>query len=122
MVFLLLFVMMSLRIISLNCNGLNMHAKRVKLFSFLRSNSFDICFIQETHAPDSFTTDVWDNMWGGKSIWSFGSSHSRGVGILFNPKLAISVKSKSIDMDGRLICTDVEINNLAYRLINSVCS
>ena len=117
MVFLLLFVMMSLRIISLNCNGLNMHAKRVKLFSFLRSNSFDICFIQETHAPDSFTTDVWGNMWGGKSIWSFGSSHSRGVGILFNPKLAISVKSKSIDMDGRLICTDVEINNLAYRLI-----
>ena len=90
MAFLLLFIMMSLRIISLNCNGLNMHAKRVKLFSFLMGNYFDICFLQETHAPDSFTTDVCGNMQRGQSIWSFASCHSRGVGIPFHPKLAIA--------------------------------
>ena len=61
-----LIIIMTLRIISSNCNGLNMYSKRALLFNYLINNSIDICCLQETHAADSFISDSWVKSWRGK--------------------------------------------------------
>ena len=102
-------IIMSLRIVSYNCNGLNLYCKRASLFNYLKNTSFDICCLQETHAEYSFATDDWNKLWGEKSIWTYGTKHSRGVGIIFNRNLNVDVTSKFVDIEGRLIAVDVKI-------------
>ena len=118
MAYYLIVIIMSLRIVSYNCNGLNLYSKRASLFNYLKNTSFDICCLQETHAENSFSTDDWNKLWGENSIWAYGTKHSRGVGIIFNRNLNVDVTSKFVDIEGRLIAVDVKINNIGFRLLN----
>ena len=74
------------KIISLNVRGLNCSRKRRQVFRWLHQQKSDIIFLQETYSSHD-TIGGWEAEWGGKIVSSHGSSHSRGVMILFNHDL-----------------------------------
>ena len=57
-------------------------------------------------------------LWKGKTIMSFGSNRSRGVGILFSSTLNFELESFNYDFEGRVICADITLVNTKLRLIN----
>ncbi len=110
--------MNSLSIATCNIRGLREEKKRQGVFSWLRKTNCDIIFLQETHghhAKDSFR---WGKEWSGQSIWSRGSSHSRGVSVLFNRNVKYDIRNKIVDPNGRYIVFDLFFGQQSYRFIN----
>ena len=46
---------------------------------------------------------------GGKTFYSHGSNHSKGVAILFNPKLDVHIKKIETDKNGRYLMLEAKI-------------
>ena len=81
--------MHKLSFVSLNVRGLNASRKRRAIFRQLHNRRASVIFLQETYSsPDQ--EKIWSNEWGSKIYFSHGSKHSKGVAILFNPKLHVS--------------------------------
>ncbi len=80
-----------LKIISLNVRGLIGNNKRWKVFLWLKQQKVDITLIQETHCTVA-KLSCFKLGWEVDSYYSTTSSaHSRGVGVLFNPKLNLKI-------------------------------
>ena len=90
------------KIILLNVRGLNGLRKRRQVFCWLHEQRSDIIFLEETYSSLD-TIGRWETEWGGKIVSSHGSSHSRGVMILFKPRLDISIE-KVASNDHRRDC------------------
>ena len=107
------------KIITLNVNGLRgidgTVPKRRKIFSWLRQNHADICFLQETHS-DIQTENIWSREWGGSSFWAHGETNARGVGILFRPGLNLDVWRVQRDSGGRFIVLGVTLSGTKVKL------
>ena len=88
----------SLRLLSLNVNGLRSADKRRTLFRLLHRDRWDVVLLQETHHTDEAEGQAWtqegpDGLrpnWSGPSFWCHGSTTSRGVAILLSPSADIS--------------------------------
>lgn len=102
-----------LKIVSMNVNGLNMDAKRRIIFDHLRKTKADIALLQETHAT-SAVEKIWGKEWGGASFFNNGTRSSRGVAILVNRNLSFNVCSINTDDHGRILCLDIEIDDITY--------
>ena len=102
---------------SLNVRGLNQSRKRRQLFRWLHNNKFDIVFLQETYSTKSIES-LWKSEWGGKIYFSHGTSHSRGVMTLFNPKLAALVGNIETDKNGRYLILQATIGDTVFQLCN----
>ena len=77
--------------------------KRRQLFRWLHvHNKFDIISLQETFSSRDVET-VWKADWGGDILYSHSINHSRGVMILFNPKLDKRVDHIKADKNGRYL-------------------
>ena len=76
----------SLRLLSLNVNGLRSASKRRSLFTLLRRDRWDVVLLQETHHTDEAEGQAWAEEgphgltanWSGPSFWSHGSAASKG--------------------------------------------
>lgn len=68
---------------SLNVRGLKELVKRKALFLFCKGQKSHCFFLQETHSSEA-DASFWLNQWGGKILFSHGSSRSGGVAICFN--------------------------------------
>ena len=90
------------KIISLNVRGLNGSRKRRQVFRWLYQQKSDIIFLQETYSSLD-AIGRWEAEWGGKIVSSHGSSHSRGVMILFKPRLDVNIEKITEDKYGRYI-------------------
>ena len=101
---------------SMNVRGLNQMRKRRQLFRWLHNNKFDN-FLQETFSSRDIET-VWKSEWGGDILYSHGTNHSRGVMILFNPKLVKHVDHVEADKYGRFLLLQVTIHNTSFYLCN----
>ena len=69
--------------------------------------------MQETYS----TTDIehiWRNEWGGKIIYSHGTSHSRGVMLLIRAGFAIQIDKIETDTVGRILTADAKIQDSAF--------
>ena len=102
---------------SLNVRGINQTRKRRQLFRWLHNNKFDIIFLQETYSTKNIET-VWKSEWGGKVYFNHGTNHSRGVMILFNPKLDVLVDNIETDNDGRYLLLQATIHDFSIQLCN----
>ena len=89
---------MDLIIATYNVAGLGNDIKRKTIWQFLRANKFDIIFLQETHSSPN-KLKLWEMEWGGKIIWSRGTTNSKGVAIAFKRNLEISVLNIFRDKD-----------------------
>ena len=93
--------------------------KRLKLFTFLKDKLFNngIFFLQETHSTQS-DEEKWQNEWGGKLVFSHGSSDSKGVCIGFTKNFDAKLEKISCDNNGRIIIIDLILDDEKYLLIN----
>ena len=101
-----------LNINSFNCRGLRDQKKRFDIFHWLKSSHYGITFLQETHCTAKHE-GKWENDWGGKIIFSNGSSQSRGVAILIPEPfgLDLTVVKETKDEDGRILLIECVIEN-----------
>ena len=102
---------------SLNARGLNQARKRRQLFRWLHNNKFDIVFLQETYSSKC-VENAWKSEWGGKIYFCHGTNHSRGVMIMFNPKLDALVDSVEVDKNGRYLLLQTTISDTTFQLCN----
>ena len=88
----------------------------VRLTDF-HQQQLDIIFLQETYSsPESIKR--WETEWGGKIVSSHGSSHSRGVMILFKPRLDVDFQKINADNSGRCILAETIIDGTKVVLVN----
>ena len=93
---------MSHKLLTLNVRGLNSSRKRRQVFRWLHLQCSDIIFLQETYSSTE-TIKRWETEQGGKVAASHGTTHSRGVMILFKPNLNAMIDKTSADKSGRYI-------------------
>ena len=75
-------ISMSLKLLSVNCQGLGDINKRRDVFDYLRKFNYNIYCLQDTH----FTVDTENairNLWGYDCYFSSYTSNARSVAILF---------------------------------------
>ena len=102
--------METLKIISMNCRGLQDVKKRKDVFKFLREKQFDIYCLQDTHFTEKDYTYV-RSQWGYECYISPGRTDSRGVAVLFNNKIEYKVHSVQTDNVGNFILLRINIDN-----------
>ena len=104
---------------SFNCNGLRDNKKRKSVFNWLKAKHSGIILLQETHSQDE-DEQKWELEWGGKIIFSHGTSQSRGVAVLLPQGLVekCKIKNTEIDENGRIILIDYDIESNNFTLIN----
>ena len=108
---------MELKFLSLNVRGLNKSTRRRQFFRWLHQQTSDVIFLQETYSSAQ-TVRLWEAEWGGKMLACHGSTHSRGVMILFKPKINVSIGNVIRDKNGRYIVSEVAIDDVKCILVN----
>ena len=94
--------------------------KPIRFGFFKRQESSKLCvliYLQETYSSAE-TIKRWETEWGGKIISSHGSSHSRGVMILFKPRLDVGFEKITTDSYGRFIIAEAIIDGTKIVLVN----
>ena len=61
---------------------------------------------------------MWEAEWGGKVFFSHGSTHSKGVMILVNPKVELKIEKVISDNNGRYIIIDAMVDDSQVILVN----
>ena len=69
---------LDVKLLSLNVRGLNKSIKRRSIFRWLHNQKLQFAFLQETYSSKSYA-HIWEAEWGGKTFFSHGTSHSKGV-------------------------------------------
>ena len=91
--------------------------KRRAIFRQLHTRKVSIAFLQETYSSKA-QENIWSAEWGGKIYFNHGSKHSKGVAILFDPKLTVTVKKEIKSDDGRIIILETNIDDEISVLVN----
>ena len=108
--------MSTLKIASFNVNGINEDTKCYAVFNTLQNLNCDIIAIQETHITKE-KIETLKKKWPYESIWNPApKSDSRGVAILFGPK--IELKGTKLDKDGRVLTTKIKHDNTTVQVTN----
>ena len=77
----------------------------------------DVIFLQETYSSAQ-KLKSWEVEWGGKMIGGHGTNHSRGVMILFKPKLDVNIEQIISDKNGRYILAEVLVEGEKFVFLN----
>ena len=85
-----------------NVRGLNSSRKRHAIFRQLHHKNASVIFLQETYSANNLEK-VRSNEWGSKIYFCHGSKHSKGVAILFNPKLHVEIEQQIQSENGRIL-------------------
>ena len=105
-------------ICSLNVWGLLDECKRNKIYLWLKSNKFDIVYLQETHCTSADVARLEQNCPGKLYHSCTDSKNSRGVAILISDTFEHSVVSCNTDSDGRRILLHIEHDGDDLTLVN----
>ena len=92
------------RIITNNVRGVGNKEKRKSIFEYHRQN-VDILILQETHSQPK-DESIWENEWGGKAIFTHGTSAARGIAIFMSKQMYQKVENIYKSTDGRSIIFD----------------
>lgn len=74
-----------MKLLSLNCRGLNVQLKRNLYFKLFEQ--YDIICLQETYVTAK-NVDIWKSQWGGDFFQIFGTTNSKGQIILMNKRFS----------------------------------
>ena len=99
-----------IKILSLNVRGLRNHVKRRALFLYLKNQKADFYCLQETFSLEEDEV-IWASEWGGKILFSHGTKHSKGAGILQSPNSLFSFKCLSTDPNGRFVIAKIKLGD-----------
>ena len=98
---------------SLNGRALNKTTKRRQLLTKLNLQNPDVIFLQEVHSSPP-TIKPWEAGRGGTIVERNDSSHSRGIMILFKPKINMSIDKVIRDKNSRYILSDVLLDDFKF--------
>lgn len=88
--------------VSFNVNGLNGPIKQKRVLVYLKKLKINIAFIQETHLIPLEHKKL-KRDWIGQVISSSFSSRARGVAILINKNIPVTIGETSVDTLGRYV-------------------
>ena len=108
----------TLKIISMNCQGLRNSSKRNDVLNFLKSKNIDILCLQDTHLLTCDLDLVKDN-WDGEIILHGFNTYSRGVAILLKNTLQYKILSTHTDSSGNMIVLHMKCLDQTLLLINA---
>jgi len=108
---------LDIKCLSINIRCLNKSIKRHSIFRWIHNQNAQFTFLQETHST-KLTVDTWSSEWGGKAFFSHGTSNSKGVIILINPKLDYKIEKCISDKNARYIILDVSVEDSRLILVN----
>ena len=103
---------------SLNVRGSSNFKKRTFIFTWSRKTKSDNFSSRETHRSKEVEKQ-WEREWGGKILFSHGSSNARGVEILFKNGLDVDVISLKSDTQGRFLIVKEKIEDVEYSIVNA---
>ncbi len=106
-----------LKIISLNVRGLSDFKKRRSIFNWCRKSQADLILLQETHSTDC-VVNRWQQEWGGKILFSHGTSNSRGVAVVIRNGSNITINDVYHDDFGRILIIKGDKNDFNFTLTN----
>ena len=86
--------------------GIAEETKRKAIFDFYR-NRADVILLQETHSSPE-NEKIWEAQWGGRILFSHGTTAARGVCILFKKELFLNITQITRDMEGRLLICQLD--------------
>ena len=107
-------------VLTYNVRGLGHERKRRKIFNYTKKNTSgkSIIFLQETHSTQK-VENLWRYQWHGDTIFSHGTSGSRGVCVAFRNDLEYKTLSPQIvDKEGRFIILHIETQGSPYIISN----
>ncbi len=109
--------MHTLNILSLNVNGLNSAVKRTRVLEYLHRKSISCALIQETHLKQS---DVarFQNKYYKLAAFSSAQNKTKGVLILVNRKLNLTIEHLGSDEKGRFVFIRCKIYNNRLVLVS----
>lgn len=107
----------SLKILSVNCQGLGDIEKRRDVFNFLKSKKCNIYCIQDTHFTNESEMNI-KTMWGYECYFSSFSSNSRGVAIMFNNNVEFKALKEKKDANGNYLALDIVIDKERVTLLS----
>ncbi len=109
--------MHTLNILSLNVNGLNSAVKRTRVLEYLHRKSISCALIQETHLKQS---DVarFQNKYYKLAAFSCAQNKTKGVFILVNRKLNLTIEHLGSDEKGRFVFIRCKIYNNRLALVS----
>ena len=90
----------------LNVRGLNASRKRRAIFRQLHKRKASVIFLQETYSSEK-EEKVWSEEWGRKIYFNHGTKHSKGVAILIDPKLQVTVEKDLRCESGRVLILQI---------------
>ena len=97
--------------------GINKAEKRRAIFRQLHLRKASVAFLQETYCTATYE-NIWRTEWGGKTYFNHGSNHSKGVSILFDPRLQVIVKNEIKSEDGRILILETDVDSEKFVLVN----
>ena len=74
--------------------------KRRGLYSYLRNQKCDIILLQETHCKLKKEEYRWGKEWEGQTVWSRGTSNSKGVSVMFSSGTKYDIIKTVVDPNG----------------------
>ena len=104
-----------LKFATVNVRGINKSLKRRAIFRQLHTS-----FLQETYSTKA-QENIWSAEWGGKICFNHGGKHSKGVAILFDPKLTVSVEKEIKSDGGRIIILETNQFSFAIDSMANLC-
>ena len=87
------------------------------MFLYLKMQKATIYCVQETYSSLE-DEKVWFAEWGGKIIYSHGTTHSKGVCILLNPSSPFKLSSIQVDPEGRFLIAKLTIEEKYFLVAN----
>lgn len=105
------------KILSVNCRGLNGNQKLADVFKYLKEKEYHIYCLQDTHFTKKQEKFIY-SQWNGECYFSFSSSNSRGVAILFNKQFEHKVHKTHCDDVGNVLALDITIESQRITLVN----
>ena len=107
----------SLKISSLNCQGLGASKKRRDVLQYLRQKHYSVYFLQDTHFSKKMERQIRAE-WGFECILSCNNSRSRGVAILLNNNFDFKIQKAVVDTNGNYILLLIKTFNIEILLVN----
>lgn len=107
----------TMKIATVNCQGLGTPSKRLDVLNFYKSNGYSIICLQDTHFTPELETCV-ETQWGYKCVFNSFCSSSRGVAVLFNNNFELQLHKEKKDDEGNLLALDLSIDNNRITLVN----
>ena len=104
--------------VDLNVRGLR-GDKRHTVFRWLADKKFSVALLQETYCTQPFVITKFNKGWNGDVLHCVsGSSHSRGVCVLFSKCLNCKLVSHYHCNQGHISIVNVEVAGIGYSIVN----